>query len=375
MNRGTAFALGVPCVLAGILLAGASSGATAPANPSVRSTGHVTRATPQSELTAIKQVRWTSNVTVSSSDGSWTFKSDGVPSSNFTASHYAVPDNPLDVSPVGANVIATSQVLRDQNYSFTLPTTPRYSSTTTTNLGAIGVMLDGAVLYNPYEANKDTVATRDNFSAAENGTTASFLDSCDGHPGPGGQYHYHGLPDCLVQYATTGSNTQTTSVTSFSGTTTTPVAEINSAVRKPVLLGFAFDGYGIYDNVAMDGKTIGVSSLDSCNGIFSAVPGYPRGVYHYVLENVKTNRSSLNCYHGVVSSAYTHALKDSINAIEGNGPPPSPPSGPGPSQAPPSANSQADPVPATAQSLAAKKSEILLLSVELNSLGDGDLCG
>jgi hypothetical protein len=289
-----------------------------------------------------------------------------------------VPSNPLDVSAVGANVIATVQVLRDQNYSFTLPTTPEYSSTTTTNLGAIGVMLDGAVLYNPYEANKETVATHDNFSATADGTTASFLDSCDGHPGPGGQYHYHGLPDCLVQYATTGRNAQTNSVTSLSGSTTAPAAETNAAARKPVLLGFAFDGYGIYDNVAMNGRTISVASLDSCNGIFSPVPGYPHGVYHYVLENVKTDRSSLDCYHGVVSTAYIRALKDSINAAAGNGPPSGPPSGPppgpGPAQGLPTSGRHPSAVAATAKSLAADKSEVIVLTYELNALGHGDLC-
>jgi hypothetical protein len=342
--------------------------------------GHVTVTTAQSELAAIKQVKWTSNVTVTLSDGSWTFKSDGVPSSGFTASHYAVPTNPLDVSAVGATVITTSRVLRDQDYSFTVPTTPKYSSTTTTNLGAIGVMLDGAVLYNPYEANKKTVATQDNFSAASNGTTASFLDSCDGHPGPGGQYHYHGLPDCLVQYATTGASTQTTSVTSFSGSTTTPVAETNGAARKPVLLGFAFDGYGIYDNVAMNGKTIGVSSLDSCNGIFSPVPGYPHGVYHYVLENVKSDRSSLGCYHGVVSTAYIHALKDSINGLAGGGPPGNGPAGNGPPPSPqsaqglPSRKGTAATVAETAERLAANKSQVVILTFDLEALGHGDLC-
>lgn len=370
MRTRTALPLGVACVLVGSIIAGVSSASSTTGNSSTRSRSHVTVTTAQSELSAIKWAGWTSNVTVSLSNGSWTFKSDGFPTSNFTASHYAVPSNPLKVSADGANVIATSQVLRDQNYSFTLPTTPKYSSTTTTNLGAIGVMLDGAVLYNPYEANRETVATHDNFSATANGTTASFLDSCDGHPGPGGQYHYHGLPDCLVQYATTGKNTQTTSASSFSGATTAPAAETNSAARKPVLLGFAFDGYGIYDNVAMDGKTIGVSSLDSCNGIFSAAPGYPHGVYHYVLENVKTDRSSLNCYHGVVSSAYVHALKDSINSIEGRGPPP----GQGPAQGLSSSESPADPVTATAMTLAANKSEVAILTYELNALGHGDLC-
>lgn len=322
MRRRIVVSLGVVGVLIGFF-AVAGSSAAGTAKSTTRSKGHLTVTTPQSERTAVAQVRWAPNVAVSMSNASWTFKSDGVPASNFIATHYAVPSNPLNVSPVGANVIATTQVLQDQNYSLTLPTTPKYSSTTTAaGLGPIGVMLDGAVLYNPYEANKETVATQDNFSATVNGVTASFLDSCDGHPGPGGMYHYHGLPDCLVQYATTGTSTQTTSVSSFSGTTTASVAETNAAARRPVIVGFALDGYGVYDNVTMDGKTIGVSSLDSCNGIFSVVPGYPHGVYHYVLENVRTDRSSLNCFHGIVSSHLSMQMGGPGNPTAGGGQPP-----------------------------------------------------
>jgi hypothetical protein len=340
VTRKIVISIGVAWVLIGSFAFAGSSGAST-SRSTTSADGRLTATAVENERAAIEQVRWTTNVSVKVSDGSWTFKSDGVPDSNFLAPHYAVPSNPLDVSPVGASVIATSQVLRDQNYSLSLSTTPKHSSTTTpTGLGPIGVMLDGAVLYNPYEANKETVATHDNFSATANGVTASFLDSCDGHPGPGGMYHYHGLPDCLVQYATLGTSAQTTSVSSFSGTTTPPVDEVNTASRKPVVLGFALDGYGIYDNIAMDGKTIGVSSLDACNGIFSVVPGYPRGIYHYVLENVRTNRSSLNCFHGVVSSHLSMQMNSSggpsapggpsgpngsngsNGSVGGNGPPP-----------------------------------------------------
>jgi hypothetical protein len=79
-----------------------------------------------------------------------------------------------------------------------------------------------------------------------------------------------------------------------------------------VLIGVAFDGFAIYDNVAMSGHLVPVSALDACNGIFSAVPGYPHGIYHYVLENVKGARSSVACFHGVVSSAYTRALAHAL---------------------------------------------------------------
>jgi hypothetical protein len=269
--------------------------------------------THQSEVVAERDVKWMSNVVVRLGTGSWTFKSNGLPPSNFVATNYAVPSNPLDVSAAGASVIASATVLRDQNYDYTLPLTPIYSKkVTTANQGPIGFLLDGAALYNPYEANRSTVATSDNFIATVNGVSASFLDSCDGHPGPGGQYHYHGLPACLVSYATGGSST-VTSVSTISDTTTSAVREVNSASKRPVILGFAFDGYGIYDNIAMNGKTVPVSALDSCNGIFSPVPGYLHGVYHYVLENVKGVRSSIGCYHGVVSSAYTRALEGLLN--------------------------------------------------------------
>ncbi len=322
----------------------------------------VTAATPQSELTAIKSLTWTSNVAISYGSGEWTFTSSGIPATIFTAKNYAVPANPFNVSAKNASIVATSSVLKNQHYNFTIPTTPQYSSTTTTNMGAIGVMVNGTVLYNPYEANKTTVATNDNFAVTKKGVTASFIDNCDGHPGPGGQYHYHGVPTCLVDYVATGKSTQVVSVTKFTGATTTAVAESNATEKKPVLIGFAFDGYGIYDNIDNNGKTIPVSSLDKCNGLFSAVPGYPNGIYHYVLENVKTDRSSLGCYHGVVSSAYTQALRGSIADMIG--------SHTVASSAAPATQTRV----ATARSLAANRVEDMILSSEFVAISRRAVC-
>jgi hypothetical protein len=56
----------------------------------------------------------------------------------------------------------------------------------------------------------------------------------------------------------------------------------------------------------MNGKLIKASQLDACNGIFSATPEFPSGIYHYVLLDTKTAQSSLRCYHGVVSLAHTN---------------------------------------------------------------------
>jgi hypothetical protein len=323
--------------------------------------------TAQSEASAIKDVHWTTNVSTALSAGSWTFRSTGLPASSFVASSYAVPADPFNVSATGASIVQSASVLKDQSYDYTIPLTPAYSETVTaTNLGPIGFLLDGAALYNPYEANKTTVATSDNFIASSNGSTASFIDTCDGHPGPGGQYHYHGLATCLVSYATGGKFT-VSSITSSAGATTPGVTESTKASKRPVILGFAFDGYGIYDNVSMGGSTIPVSSLDACNGIFSAVPGYPHGIYHYVLENVKGARSSIGCYHGVVSSAYTAALHGAVSSMTGGGS-----GGPPPQGAP--VSTKTGPAVATAYSLAANKGTDAFLMAELKTLGYNASC-
>src|SRR5271156_3545857 len=68
---------------------------------------------PQSERVAVREVKWTSNVTLSYARSSWTFASDGVPASNFVATNYAVPADPFDVSASGASVIASAAVLKD----------------------------------------------------------------------------------------------------------------------------------------------------------------------------------------------------------------------------------------------------------------------
>jgi hypothetical protein len=284
-----------------LTLAGASTVATA--NPTTK----------QGELVALRDAKWTSNVEITYTKNSWTFSSTGIPPRDFVAANYAVPSNPFDVSATGASIVSATTALKDQNYDYSLPLTPTYSATVTkTPMGPIGVMIDGAVLYNPYEANDTTVATKDNFIARLDGVSASFLDSCDGHPGGPGEYHYHGLPTCLVDYAT-GQSVHVASVASLQGATTSAVSEANAASRRPVLVGVAFDGYGIYDNVSMSGHVVPVGALDACNGIDSPVPGYPHGIYHYVLENVKGARSSVACFHGVVSSAYTRALQHTLN--------------------------------------------------------------
>jgi len=167
-----------------------------------------------------------------------------------------------------------------------------------------------AALYNPTRRITQRSRRPTTLSHAE-WSHGLVLDDCDGHPGPGGQYHYHGLPSCLVAYATSGSKAQVASVTSTSDPRQAPWDEDNAAAKKPVILGcvrrlwhLRQRGYERIDN--------SVSALDACNGIFSPCR-IPRGVYHYVLENVKGARSSIGCYQGLFSSAYTKALEADLS--------------------------------------------------------------
>jgi hypothetical protein len=63
----------------------------------------------------------------------------------------------------------------------------------------------------------------------------------------------------------------------------------------------AFDGFPIYGDRDIDGKQVKGKQLDKCNGIKSPTPEFPKGIYHYVLLNVKTKQSSPACFSGKVS--------------------------------------------------------------------------
>jgi YHYH protein len=293
------------------------------------STTPPTTETSQSEAVAIASAKWTSNVTATIGAGSWNYKTTAAIPSQFVATNYSRPA--VETNPVAAGAVLQpgKSAVVNNNYNYTLPLTPQWSATTTAApLGPIGVMLDGGVLFNPFDAGLEPAMSA-NFSITIGGVTASFLDNCNSHSPM--NFHYHAVPNCIVQWAT-GQSVNVQSVTDFSSATLPAVEQANALTKKPVLVGFAFDGYGVYDNIDMNGNTIPVSSLDACNGIFSPVPGYTAGIYHYVLENIKGARSSVACFHGVVSAAFTQAMQNTINKSGPGGPPQG---SPGPNGGPP----------------------------------------
>ncbi len=240
------------------------------------SSQHVTSNGDISTSEAIKGADWNPTVKLSFTSNSVTMEPNGIPDHARDA-YYAVP-----IAGVVVPDASTATIVKDptvaQSYNFSIPTNPEYTSkVTSTSLGSIGVMISGAVLYNPFEGDGKTVAMANNFTITDSkGRTASFVDSCAGHPTPQqGAYHYHGLSSCTT-------------------------AKVDEAGEASHIIGFALDGFPIYGDRDINGKQLTYQNLDQCNGINSPTPEFPQGIYHYVLLPTNDVHSSISCFHGNV---------------------------------------------------------------------------
>lgn len=242
--------------------------------------------TPKSIATynAVKTAKWNPTVKLTYSKNTVLMQPTGIPN-HAREAYYAVPKAGVVVpDATTANIIADPT--KAQTYKFTIPTTPKYSSkVTSTSLGSIGVMISGAVLYNPFEGDGKTVAMAKNFTITNSaGITASFIDKCAGHPTPDiGAYHYHGLPNCVT-------------------------AKVDKVSKPSHIIGFALDGFPIYGDRDIKGKQVTAKNLDQCNGVISATPEFPKGIYHYVLLGTADARSSIACFHGEVDASQIQAM-------------------------------------------------------------------
>jgi hypothetical protein len=242
-------------------------------------------------VTAYEAASWGSTVTITyPSSCEMTIKTTGKP--NYTP-------NPYYLAPVSGNgtvVAYTSQTDTPlmlisyatviapslQGSTATINICPTKAATTTsTSGGAIGYLISGTAMFDPYEMNASTAALSDNGSYTfTDGTgtqqTAYFLDQCGSHSN-GTTWHAHGNPNCVT-------------------------SEVDTSTGPSHIIGVALDGFPIYGGRDINSNIVTVSQLDACNGITSATPEFPNGAYHYVLPIGVTNKnSSLNCYNGTVS--------------------------------------------------------------------------
>jgi hypothetical protein len=144
-----------------------------------------------------------------------------------------IPDHETGPFPNAHN----PNTIRKQHYVFKIPLHPvRAEKTTKLPMGPIGVAINGVPFYNPYTAEGKDAAKNEVF------------DECCGHPDPMGRYHYHIYPKCIH--------------TSFS----------DPAGEHSPLIGYAWDGYGIYGPNSEGGKM--PTDLDECNGHTDVERGY-----------------------------------------------------------------------------------------------------
>jgi len=247
------------------------------------------KATSASTAAALKKAGWASNVTASFPDGTFRFRSNGVPKRG-VLTEYAVP-NPGIIVPNASNshVAPSSEVVKQQHYDIRITTTPKKAKKPTSiSAGPIGVTISGALVFNPYEGDGTTVAMASNFTLKNaQGQDVPFLDRCNGHPSPGAAfaYHYHGLPPCVT-------------------------ATVDKKNGPSHIIGVAFDGFPIYGDRDLHGKQLKAKQLDACNGITSPTPEFPQGIYHYVLLNVASAKSSPACFGGVLPSVPTKVFRN-----------------------------------------------------------------
>ena len=167
-------------------------------------------------------------------------RSDGVPghvSPYFdpSDSRYAVYDGDNAQFQQNPNTIA------DQALVLRIPREPQAAAEhQATPLGPIGIAVNGVALFNQY-AGPDQPLTNE----------INSFDQCSGHPEMEGLYHYHLVPDCLIEQ-----------------------------VGADRLVGFLLDGFPVY-GPEENGAAITNADLDAYHGHSHTTPDYPDGIYHY----------------------------------------------------------------------------------------------
>jgi len=183
------------------------------------------------------------------SDGTYiTIKSNGAPDhkSSYYATSNALYDNFSGTTFGGYNFVKNPNSIGEKSYVFKIPVDPKVATNhMPTQLGAIGVSLNGVPFFNQYAGPNQPLT----------GEIVSF-DRYWGHPAPTGQYHYHVEP----LYLTTVK------------------------VTKSSLLGFLLDGFPVY-GPEENGVLVDNSKLDAYHGHTSVTTDFPSGIYHYHITN------------------------------------------------------------------------------------------
>ncbi|MCA9390337.1 YHYH protein [candidate division WWE3 bacterium] len=230
--------------------------------------------------------------TVSWPNASWSISSDGTTrtlAGNDLPTYHTTGTYPISSTDDAYNYDRNPNAISKQSLSLSLPTNPTIAANPQCVGGEVGIMLSGVLIFSAFDAGgRDAVATE-------------VQDSCQGHPQESGYYHYHGWSSCLQDDHAEGEHSD--------------------------LVGYAFDGFGIYGLKGEQGVEISSEDLDECHGHthFIEWDGISKEMYHYHMT--QDFPYSVSCFKG---EPVTKALSSNQsgqgpgNNLPPNGPPPPP---------------------------------------------------
>jgi hypothetical protein len=213
-----------------------------------------------------------------------------------------LPDHPTGIFPIQQTDDAyqydrNPNSISEQTVSFSLPANPTLAETASCIRGMVGIMTNGILLFDGFDAEgRDAVAHE-------------IQDQCNGHPERTGQYHYHDLSACLE--------------------------EMGDSTEHSALVGYAFDGFGIYGFRGEDGRMLTNADLDECHGHTHEIEWEGQAVVMYHYHATAEFPYTVGCFRG---TSFEPQPQGGPPQGDGNQPPPG-----GGNQPPPGGSNQPPP--------------------------------
>ncbi|MCB0824706.1 MAG: YHYH protein [Armatimonadetes bacterium] len=265
-------------------------------------TGLLVLATVSTEIPFAQELRYKNEVSIKIEGDKRVIRANGIP--DHQPGQFPNRGNPNSVLP--------------QQYTFTVPAKPVYrEETTSVDRLIFGVALNG-VVFDPATAEfwRNDRSSGWNIEALTKGPSLG-IDWSNAHVQPTGAYHYHGIPQGLIN--TLKKDGQPTLVgfaadgfPIYNQEGYTDAADMNSPLRTLKSSWRLKSGTrptgprGTYDGTyTADWEYVrGLGDLDESNGRFGKTPEYPDGIYYYVIT--KEFPMIGRTFHGTPDQSFRH---------------------------------------------------------------------
>jgi hypothetical protein len=112
---------------------------------------------PSDTTAAVQRTGWGTNVTITYGDGNFRFRSNGVPNHALQA-EYILPDNGTTCvphpTPACTHIEPVAMAIPPSSVDYTIPVMPqKVTEKLSLPFGAMGVIISGSTVYNPYEGD------------------------------------------------------------------------------------------------------------------------------------------------------------------------------------------------------------------------------